>query len=69
MRGEKLFISRFRWDGDKSVGPISEASPYAAGHPARTYRFPDRMSGNCPFKRAWLTAAKLHHTGQIHQIL
>lgn len=26
------------------------------------------MSGNCPFKRAWLTPAKLHHTGQIHQI-
>lgn len=67
MRGEKPFISRFQWDGggDKSVGPISEASPYTAGHPARTYRFPDRMSGNCPFKRARLTPAKLHHTGQI----
>lgn len=72
MRGEKAFISRFQWDGGggaKSVGPSSEASPYAAGHPARTDRFPDPMSGNCPFKRARLTPAKLHHTGQIHQIL
>lgn len=69
MRGEKPFIRRFQWDGGKSVGPISEASPYTAGHPARTYRFPDPMSGNCPFKRPWLTPAKLHHTGQIHQIL
>lgn len=53
----------------KSVGPLSEASPYSAGHPARTYRFSDWMSDNCTFKRAWLTPAKLHHTGKIRQIL